>query len=174
VELAIRLWKRGFHFRFVVNAIAYQIVVWDAKNLVRKQARRQGREYVLLSRKHPEYRPFSPLANLGAGGSWKSFIRGCAIRLPVSPEPLLRPFFALANAARRLGTSGKCGLRLLEYRRYIELIRSAAREAGSWGALENEFGRSVPILLYHHVGSRKSASWPRLTVTAPQFAHQIR
>jgi len=58
-------------------------------------------------------------------------------------------------------------------RQGIARLRGAAREAGSWRALRQEFGATLPVLLYHHVGPARPNTYPELTVSPERFERQV-
>jgi peptidoglycan/xylan/chitin deacetylase (PgdA/CDA1 family) len=47
------------------------------------------------------------------------------------------------------------------------------KQSGSWKAMQQKFGRRLPVLLYHHVGHTKSGTLPSLTVSPEKFSEQI-
>ena len=139
LDLVLRLRKMGAQFRFQSSAVGSHLCVKSAREMVTEAASR-SRSEILLCRTHPEYRPYSLVAKLAEGPTWKYQFRQTATRLPVSPEPLLRLLFRVADwrggmpGAERLATglhSAQCS---------IAFRRSALREAGSWEALRREFG----------------------------------
>jgi peptidoglycan/xylan/chitin deacetylase (PgdA/CDA1 family) len=68
----------------------------------------------------------------------------------------------------------KLGHRLLGTGRGVVEFRSAAKEAGSWNALQREYGMRLPVLLYHHVGPSRPGIVPGLTVSPQTFASHVR
>ena len=173
LDLVLRLRKMGAQFRFQSSAVGSHLCVKSAREMVTEAASR-SRSEILLCRTHPEYRPYSLVAKLAEGPTWKYQFRQTATRLPVSPEPLLRLLFRVADwrggmpGAERLATglhSAQCS---------IAFRRSALREAGSWEALRREFGVRLPVLTYHHVGPPRPGSRPGLTIPAERFERQVR
>jgi GT2 family glycosyltransferase len=136
-ELGFRLWKSGLQFSYQPAALVRQVVVKSVRDLVAADALWVGRTEVLLCRKHPEYRPYSPLAPITQGPRWKRWLRQLITRLPLSPELLLRPLFAVADAFRQRKLAQRIGVRLLQARMGIIMYRSAMREAGSWKNLQD-------------------------------------
>ncbi len=67
----------------------------------------------------------------------------------------------------------KLGHRLLGTGRGVVEFRSAAREAGSWNALQSEFGKRLPVFLYHHVGPDQPGMVPGLNVSAQTFERHV-
>ena len=174
MDLGLRLWKSGIRFRYCPTAVVHQVYVKTADTLVRMDARRYGANELRLCRKHPDYRPHSALARVTEGPVAKRVARETAMRLPVSPEPLLRPPFWLVERMPRTARLLGAGIRLLQARMAIVTYRSALREVGSWGALQKEFGIRLPVLLYHDIAPRKSARFPSLTVSPARFERHVR
>jgi peptidoglycan/xylan/chitin deacetylase (PgdA/CDA1 family) len=100
-------------------------------------------------------------------------LRKWATTSPVSPEPVLRPAYWVAEKFKRSERFAKSGVRLLRTRKAIEMLRGARREAGSWKALHAEFGIRLPVLMYHHVGPAQPGTLPRLTISPDEFKRQV-
>jgi hypothetical protein len=64
-ELGLRLWKMGVRFQHRPQAVAFESYVKPSRYFLRNDEEIYGRTEVLLSRKHPEYRPHSELAVSG-------------------------------------------------------------------------------------------------------------
>jgi GT2 family glycosyltransferase/peptidoglycan/xylan/chitin deacetylase (PgdA/CDA1 family) len=173
-DLGLRLWAMGVRFRYQPAAVAHQLYVKSSRDVVRADAAEFGKRSVLLARKHRAYRPHSALAGWGQGPWWRRSLRCAAIRLPVSPAPLLRGPEWIAERARRHPAFRRVGVTLLRTRQGIAMLRGAAREAGSWRALREELGARLPVLLYHHVGPRRPGTYPELTISPERFERQIR
>lgn len=173
-EMGIRLWKSGVRFCYCPPAVARQIVVKSARDIVQNDARWGGANEVLLSRKHPEYRSHSALARLAEGTFQKRVARQLAARLPVSPELFLRPVAWLLEPLRKLQPVRRGAMRWFLVRQGTMRFRSALRQVGSWSALRGEFGMQLPVLLYHHVGPRRPGTYPVLTVSPHQFERQVK
>lgn len=172
-ELAIRLWKSGLHFRYARRAIAHQIYVKSPQLLVSKDAGWSGRNEVVLSRSHQEYRPHASLARLGGNSLVRWILIKSASVLPFSPEFLLRPIFAAVDVFSAVPAMRHISRRLLQIRWRIETVRAAVREVGSWGVLRREFGTRLPVLCYHHVGPPRLGTYPELTVSPKQFERHV-
>ena len=173
-ELGLRLWKRGIAFRYRCKAVAREIYTRSSRDFVRKEAPALGRAEVILCRKHPDFRPHSALWPLGRGPFWRRFLRQLAIRSPVSAHLLLSPPRWIAERLRRIPPIRRLAVRLLWLQYRIVLLRSALREAGSWQALQADFGARLPVLTYHHVGRPQRGVPPTLTVSPERFESQIR
>lgn len=174
-DLGLRLWKMKVRFWYRPTAVAYQIYVKSDRVLVRDTARRYGRNEIWLCRKHPEYRCHSVVGRLATGPWWKRLARQIAVRSTVSPEPLLRLPYFLAERFRSIPWIRHIGIRFLQGRMGIELFRSAKVELGSWEALRCQFGLRLPVLGYHNVARpMETDPHPELTVSPRQFEHQVR
>lgn len=173
-ELARRLWEKGLRFRYLPSAIAHQIFVKSFKDIIREDAKWDGRAEVLLCRKHPGYRVDSEFASFNRGTALARIARRLAVRAPIPPEALLIPSIWGAERLRRFETVRKAGMLALSFARRIAILRSALREVASWRAFEREFGIRVVALMYHHVGPRRPGTLPSLTVTPDRFERHIR
>lgn len=173
-DLGIRLHKAGIPFRYAPDAIVRQFFVKPSAAVSVHDAWWYGRSEVLLCRKHPEYRAHSIFSYMSRGPAWLPLARQLSARLPFSVEPLLRPPCWLAEKLVASPPMLRLGLRLLQYRHGVSMFRGAVAEAGSWGALQHEFGARLPVLLYHHVGAKVSGPASGLTVPSEQFAAQMR
>jgi glycosyltransferase involved in cell wall biosynthesis/peptidoglycan/xylan/chitin deacetylase (PgdA/CDA1 family) len=172
-DLGLRLWAMGIRFRYRPAAVVHEVYVKSSRAVVRGDAVEYGMRSVLLSRKHRAYRPHSALAGWGQGSWWRRALRDAAIRLPVSPAPLLRGPEWIAERGRRHPAFRRAGITLLRTRQGIAMLRGAAREAGSWRALREELGARLPVLLYHHVGPQRPGTYPELTISPERFARQV-
>jgi peptidoglycan/xylan/chitin deacetylase (PgdA/CDA1 family) len=173
-ELGIRLWKMGVRFRYIPEAVTYEIFVKSSRDYLRKDGRMCGRAEVYLCRKHPDYRGCSDLAGLGGGTPSKRFLRQVALRAPVSPERILGMPVWAAECFPRIRPIRRAGVRLLQVGYRLSFLRGALKEAGSWRALQAEFGKRLPALLYHRVGPPRQGTHPQLTVSPEQFERQVR
>jgi glycosyltransferase involved in cell wall biosynthesis/peptidoglycan/xylan/chitin deacetylase (PgdA/CDA1 family) len=172
-DLGLRLWKHGVHFCYAPSAVVRQIYFKSSEQLVRDDAKWYGRNEVLLSRKHPQYRPHSPLASLGKGSFAKRFLRTASATSPISPDLFLRGPYWFLERLRSIPGARRAGVRLLQTRMALSGYRSIAREFGPWDALLGEFGRRLPVLLYHHVGPGRQDTYPELTVSPGKFERQM-
>ncbi len=128
-DLGLRLAQRGVRFHFAPAAIVHQRYDKSASRLV-ASATLFGRNDVLLARKFPQYASLSNLSRVCTGSAWKRAARRIIVALPFSTDILLYPVYALSALFMR-----KLAIRMLNLRRYIVWIRSAAREAGGWRSL---------------------------------------
>lgn len=173
-EFAIRLWRAGVDFRLAPDALAHTIYSKSASYLVHTDAGRVGASEVQLCRRHPAYRQHSLPANMLGRSRTKAALVRLACALPLSPEPALRLPYWLASRLRHVPPMRKLGYRLLDYRRGLVAMRGASREVGSWGAMREAFGTTLPVLLYHHVGPTRPGTLPELTVSPARFERQVR
>jgi len=149
-ELAIRLWDAGVSFKFLPEALAYEIYSKDANRVVASDAPRTGAADANLARKHPGYRCVSVLASLFGESRVRQIAWEMCCVSPFSPDLILRIPYSVAEAFRRNARMERLGLRLVQYRKSIAMMRSAARETGSWRKLRQEFGMRLPVLNYLH------------------------
>ena len=174
LELGLRLWKMGLVFRYLPNAIAEELYVKSSRDYLRRQAKALGVGDLVASRKHPEYRQYSALSGLAKTRTSLKWLRASLLRFSTLALPLLT--FPLRFEERFYSSPSmrRLGVRLLSVAERITRLRSAVGVAGSWKALEREFGQSCPSLLYHHVGPLRPGTYPSLTLSPKQFEQQIR
>ncbi len=141
LELGIRLWRMGGRIRYQPAAIVYHTYEKSPADLVERESVKVARYELLLCRTHPDYRSFSPFAELFHGPLFKRLPMQLVARSPFSLEPLLRLPFALADTMRWVPGVRGIGIRLLHIRMKIVELRGAVREAGSWSVLRQEFDR---------------------------------
>ena len=172
-EFGVRLVKSGIKVVYEPRALCYHVYSKTPKQLLNIQIRSWGREEIALLRKHPELRPYSPLALLGDDSPWKRFAIQIIARSPVSPDLFLRPSFAITEWFYSWAPSRKVGMFLMRKRIVIQFFRSAAESAG-WHQLQSSFGKRLPVLMYHHVGPPQKNFDPDLTIPTDKFKAQIR
>ena len=172
-ELGLRLWKMGVRFLYVPKIQAYEFFVKPSRFFLHNDGKIYGRAEVLLCRKHPDYRPYSELANLGRISGWKRLRRRIIAQLPVSLAFLVALPLWLCERLCRFRVMQKAGLRFLTSGRGIVELRTEVQEAGSWQALRSEFGQRLPILLYHHVGAQRLGTISDLTVSPERFERHV-
>ena len=172
-ELGVRLWKKGVPFSYRPAAVAREFYVKSAGQHLKLQARAIEGD-LRMSRKHPEHRPYSVLSNLAGTSRIKKALRKALACCPISPVPLLALPLRAERQLCRFPFLRRFGVRVLRVAERIEALRAALDSAGSWRALEDEFGRSLRVLMYHHVGPLHAGLERYLTVTPEQFERQIR
>jgi peptidoglycan/xylan/chitin deacetylase (PgdA/CDA1 family) len=116
----------------------------------------------------------SELARFGKTVWRRRFLRQFVLRFPVSPAHFFNSPIWVCEKLCRFPVMQKAGLRFLGFARGIVELRTAVKEAGSWKALQHEFGMRLPVLLYHHVGPRRPGTIPGLTVSPERFERQVR
>lgn len=144
----------------------------SADQLVR-DAREKGKDELARLQKHPELRASSPLAGIADGPVWRRFAVEAAARSPVPSELLLRPLFVLADSLRSRPSMREFGSQLMRARILISFLRGALELVG-WSDLQRDFGRRLPVLMYHHVGPPQADSEPALFVSAGRFEVHLR
>jgi peptidoglycan/xylan/chitin deacetylase (PgdA/CDA1 family) len=66
------------------------------------------------------------------------------------------------------------GLGTLQMLTGIAIWRGVLNESGGWDTFQQEFGRRLPVLLYHHIGSERPGAYPYLTVQPRRFERHMR
>jgi peptidoglycan/xylan/chitin deacetylase (PgdA/CDA1 family)/glycosyltransferase involved in cell wall biosynthesis len=173
-ELALRLWKTRLPFKYLPEATACEYFQKPIRSVLHNDGRTFGETDVVLSRKHPEYRPYAQLAILGKLSSRNRLRRRILSGLPVNPEGVLDLPLQICDKLCRFKLMRRVSRLLLGLGRGIVEFRSAARKVGSWQALESEFGVRLPVLLYHHVGPLHPGTIRGLTVSPDKFEQQVR
>jgi peptidoglycan/xylan/chitin deacetylase (PgdA/CDA1 family)/glycosyltransferase involved in cell wall biosynthesis len=174
LDLGLRLWNMGVHFRHNPQAAAYELFMKSSQEFLQKQVEGDAKAEVYLSRKHPEYRPLSRVSGLAETHGGKRLLRNIVMQSPLSPASLLSlPIWAAEQLCRFIPIR-KTGVRLLGAAERIIMLRAVLRETSSWKALQREFGIQMPVLMYHHVGPSRPNTYPALTVSSERFERQIR
>lgn len=173
-ELALRLWKSGLRFKYLPQALAYEYFQKSIGYVLRNDGKAFGETDVLLSQKHPEYRPYSALAGLGQLSGWSRLRKRILSGLPVKPEVMLSLPLWICDRLSQFSSMRWASRKLLGAGRGVVEFRSAAKQMGSWQALQREFGIGLPVLLYHHVGPHHPGVIPGLTVSPEKFERQVR
>lgn len=173
-EFGLRLWKLGVQFRFLPQARAYEYFLKPLHSLVSKDGRAFGEAEVLLSRKYAEYRPYSRFAAFGKTTWGRRWARRMLVESPVNLAGLLNLPLRACDRLSRFPAMRRAGRHLMEFARSTVEIRSAVRQVGSWKALHREFGATLPVLLYHHVGPERPGTFDGLTVSPAVFERQVR
>jgi peptidoglycan/xylan/chitin deacetylase (PgdA/CDA1 family) len=172
-EFGYRLWKGGLSFEFQPAAVAYEIFTKPTRDFV-KDAAELGASEPVMCRKHPEYRPYSLLATVGEGSAWKRALRAGLLRARPSPDVIF--VLPIMAAERLIGVAPvrRAGIRLLALRHRLVLLRAGLRSCGGWPGLQAEFGRRLPVLLYHRVGRSAGDRHRELTVPPRAFERHVR
>lgn len=132
-KLGMRLWKLGVRHRYLPSAVTHQIQAKSVNELVRREAYWYGRNEILLCRKHPEYRPYSALAGIGSGTTWRRALREALRRFPLPVDWLLRPLWGAITMPVRAWTAVPIAR--------LNLRRSNGRSAGSSATATRAFVR---------------------------------
>ncbi|MDR3763968.1 MAG: polysaccharide deacetylase family protein [Acidobacteriota bacterium] len=172
-DLGLSLWKMGLTFRYSHAASVREIYSKSSVEFLRWQDRTLAAGDLRISRKHPEYRACCSASSLAEARGPKRWLRHAVaclplplvsiLALPLRFERIFYPFPALRKLA----------LPLLENAKNVTRVRSVVRAAGSWQALQAEFGRLLPVLMYHHVGPLRGGPLDYLTVTPENFDRQM-
>ncbi|MBI2815517.1 MAG: polysaccharide deacetylase family protein [Acidobacteria bacterium] len=171
-ELGRQFWKLGMGARYQPGAVVHQLYVKTDQQVL-NDAEKQGVAEVLLCRKHPEYRPHSaPAVAAGMSFPKRVFIE-FARRFPKPAEHLLRVLgWSMDRLPSLLGRKG-AGIEMLTKRYFVACACSVLNAVGSWQALRQEFGRKLPVLLYHHVGPKRPGVTASLTISPERFEAQV-
>jgi glycosyltransferase involved in cell wall biosynthesis/peptidoglycan/xylan/chitin deacetylase (PgdA/CDA1 family) len=173
IELGLRLWKHGISFCYRPQARTYHLNAKSTRAVVVAEAAQDGRSYLRLARKHPDYRVHTPLAQMAAGPGWRRWGRQLAVRATILPAGLLAALLWLPEKLSSVAGMRTLGFRLFGGLRALSLLRGALRESGSWKELEFEYGARLPALLYHRVAPDRQCAHPELTVSPHQFEKQV-
>lgn len=174
LEFGLRLWKAGGSFRYAPEAIAYEHYIKSTLDYLRWQERTLASGDLRASRKHPEYRPYGSLSTLAETRPSKRWLRNGVMRFPVSPVGLLAFPLRMERWFYRIAWMRRAGVRLLRVAERVMRLRSGLKAVGSGQALESEFGRRCPALLYHRIGPKCAGVDLGLTIEPEKFEQQIR
>jgi glycosyltransferase involved in cell wall biosynthesis/peptidoglycan/xylan/chitin deacetylase (PgdA/CDA1 family) len=171
-ELAYRLFKQNVQFRYISGVRAVQVYDKDVRALAR-EAELDGRQDILFSRLHSEYRLTCDLAP-PASRKRRWFLL-TAICTPELVQLVVLGLLVLMDRFHSLPRCRRFGIRLLNiYLRAIAL-RSATRCAGGLRSFLRRFWRRVPALLYHDIVADTADALPgALSIKSDAFARQIR
>ena len=172
-ELGIRLAKMGLKWVYEPRAACQHIYTKTPGQLLGGQVRAWGREELAVLHKHPDLRPYSPLARTGQPSLSGRLAIGLIARWPGIADAFLQPFSLLCHLLRGIPALRRLGLRLLWKRVFISLLRGAVETVG-WPAVRASFANRLPVLMYHHVGPPQANFDRDLTVSTSQFEKQIR
>ncbi len=172
-DLMIRLAAFGLEFRYRPDLVVRHVYRKSVTAAVWDDGRWYGRSNVLLCRKCPRRRELSPLAGMQEGSALKAWARRVAARSRVA-ELSMRAMFTGAHAMRRVEPMRKAAMRLLGARASLAMVCGALEACGSARELRAEFGRRLPVLLYHRVGPPRPGTNPELSVSPEAFERQVR
>lgn len=173
VEAGARLWARGFRPRYAPTAVAYEVYTKTAGELLR-DSELEGRHEVLLSTRHPAFKPLAGIGKMNEGNLLKRALRKRLALHPLASDFALRSVYALADSLHLLPFCTVFAKRVLSARAVVAHLSGAIAEAGSWESLEDRFGKSIPVIMYHNVGSPRPGEYPGLTTPTVEFEAQIR
>jgi GT2 family glycosyltransferase/peptidoglycan/xylan/chitin deacetylase (PgdA/CDA1 family) len=172
-DLMLRLAALGLQFQYRPELAVRHVYRKSVTATVWNDAQWYGRSNVLLCRKYPGRRELSPLAGIQEGPALKAWMRRVAARARTA-ELAMRAMFAGAHAMRRVEPMRKAATRLLGARASLAMLRGASEACGSMRELRAEFGRRLPVLLYHHVGPPRPGMNPELSISPGTFERQVR
>jgi glycosyltransferase involved in cell wall biosynthesis/peptidoglycan/xylan/chitin deacetylase (PgdA/CDA1 family) len=172
VEAGIRLWEKGYRPRFAPKAVAYEFYTKTVSAML-QDSYQHGKYEVLLSSNHPAFKPLTGIANINEGNLLKRAVRKQLAIHAIVSELMLRMAAVLADVFRILPGFAELSKRILRARAGIVHLRGAIQEAGSWEILEERYGKRVPVILFHNVGSPRQGEYPGLTTPTAEFETQI-
>ncbi len=173
-EIGMRLWLKGVPFRYLPTVVAHHVVTKRTRDVISRDAVLYGKHDLILARKLPEYRPFSVPARITQGSWSMRAARRLITALPFSPAPLISALLWPLEKLQAVNLFRRGGVKLLQYASSAVAIRSAAREAGSWKKLRQEFGLRLPVFMFHHIGETPRPWVPGLSISPADFERQIR
>ncbi len=173
LELGLRLWKMKARFEHCPAAAVEEFYVKSSWQYLRGQARALGWGDLLVSEKHAEYRPYCWLSSLEVIHPAKRWLRGAAARLPWSPLAWVAWPLSVERLLYRFAPLRRAAVCLLGAAESIVRIRAACSHAGSWKALQSQFARRCPVLMYHRIGPERTDTDPGVSITPQQFARQM-
>jgi peptidoglycan/xylan/chitin deacetylase (PgdA/CDA1 family)/GT2 family glycosyltransferase len=174
LDLGLRLWKSGLTFRYEPDAVVYEHYVKSSWDYLQSQARALGAGQLRASRKHREFRPYCDLSTwCEAPFAKRCFWKMCS-RFPFSLLPLMSLPLRIEKLFYRFGSIRRLALRYLHAIEMAAGLEGALSVAGAWNALEDEFDRGCPSLLYHHIGPERPGQHRDLTVSPERFEQQMR
>ncbi|MBV8084843.1 MAG: polysaccharide deacetylase family protein [Chloroflexi bacterium] len=173
-ELAVRLAGQGIRFWYAPAAQVWQVWSKSTARVLLGDAPAWGAGELLLCRRHPEMRSTSMLAAVGLGLPVHLLLRRLLV---AGPQWLFRAtvkLVELAEGGMRGRRASRLGLALFRQLHALAMLRGAARACGSYRRLARDFGRRLPVLMYHHLGDSLAGADPTLTVAPRAFASQLR
>ena len=173
VEVGLRLWAQGYRPKFVAKAVAYELFTKSVAGVL-SDARYQGRYEVVLTEKHPEFKPLAALVRINEGKPLKRWFRKQLAVHAGTSEFVLRLVYGASEALREITPLASIAYRTLRARLGLQHVRGGIEEAGSWKELEKRFGKRVPVIIYHNVGHPRAEEYPGLTTPPAEFEEQIR
>lgn len=173
-EIGMRYWSKGVPFRYLPAAVAQHVVMKTTRDMICRDAALFGKNDLLLARKLPQYRPFSVPARIAQGAWAMRAARRIFTALPFSPASFISASLWPLEKLQGLNFFRRAGVRLLKCGSSAVSIRAAAREAGSWKTLRQEFGCRLPVFTYHHIGIAPERWIAGLSIPAEVFERQIR
>lgn len=173
VEAGVRLWAAGYRPHFAPKAVAYELYIKKPAAFLRDSFN-QGKYEVILTARHPAFKPLATIVRINEGDPLKRALRRqLAVHSSVS-EFVLRSVYSVANFLRGLPGFSWLARRVLKARAGVQHLKGAMQEAGSWKKLDEFFGRRVPVLMYHNVGTPHPGEYPGLTTPPQEFEAQLR
>lgn len=172
VEAGIRLWAKGYRPRFVPKAIVYELYTKTVSAML-DDSYHHGKYEVLLSNSHPSFKPLTGIVNINKGNRLKRAARRQLADHAIFSDFALAAAGALADRLRGVSVFARLAKRILRARAGIAHLRGAIQETGSWRILQERFGKRVPVIMFHNVGTPHLGEYPGLTTPMAEFETQI-
>lgn len=173
VEAGQRLLARSFVPQFVPGAVVHELFTKTANGALR-DSRLHGKFEVILTERWPAFKPHAGIGIINEGTLLKRSLRKFLATHPSLTEFILGPVFKTSEVLRSIPPFGSIAARTLQARMSIQHLSAAIQQAGSLKAVEDTFGKRVPVLIYHNVGEPKPREYPGLTTPTAEFEKQIR
>ncbi|MBV8087740.1 MAG: polysaccharide deacetylase family protein [Chloroflexi bacterium] len=172
-DLGLRLHASGARFGYAATAMAWQLYERGAAELATTDARRYGRAQATLGRRFPTYRSYTPLAWIAEGRPLVRLLRRLAALSSQRSQPATSAAFHLLDSVATGPVGREAGLACLRAVRSAGILAGASHAAGGWPAIEADFGRRLPVLLYHHVGAEQAGAFAGLTIQPERFERHL-
>jgi len=171
-DLGLRLWAQSGRFVYEPKAVVQQKYSKASVDAVRDEIW-YGRCEVLLGQKYPSSLQHTLLARLAAMGWWRQRLLRLFAAFPASARLVLGVPISLIERIPAPESAMALGRRMLAFWMQATRLRAAVQAMGGWTAFDATFSRRLAVLMYHHVGSARTGTYPDLTVSAETFERQI-
>lgn len=171
-ELGIRVLREGYRFTYLPECITHQLITKSRADII-QDAHDEGTAEIRLCRKHPALRAVSRFADAASEPFWKRTLIRLLASAPVSAEPIFHLGASFFAGLRDSPAAQRLALRFFVAQQNVVAYRSAVRMAGSWKALQREFGLRLPVLMYHSIGPLRDGFSIYLTVSPELFERHL-
>ncbi len=171
-DLGFRLLQASYRFTYLPACVTHQLFSKTRADII-EDAFGEGISEIRLCRKHPEMRVDSRFGSMSSRSLWKRFLIWAFATAPFPTESLLTFPVSVLSALRKVPAARAASFSLFLRQQNIATYRSAVRFAGSWKALQKEFGLRLPVLMYHSIGPLRDGFSIYLTVSPELFERQL-